>query len=68
MKRKEIMNKLAFLQADFEEMDSIVVMKEDAELIEETRKLLIKEQAFRDNVWIAGAIILLIVTLIWCYC
>lgn len=66
IKEMEMLNKLDELKRAFETYDTIVVLDEDKELMDQVIKWSIKQMEFRDNVRIVLMLILLALVIVIC--
>lgn len=66
IKEMEMLNKLDELKGAFETYDTIVVLEEDKELMNQVIKWSIKQMEFRDNVRIVLMLILLALVIVIC--
>lgn len=66
IKEMEMLNKLDELKGAFETYDTIVVLEEDKEFMDQVIKWSIKQMEFRDNIRIVLMLILLALTIVIC--
>lgn len=66
IKEMEMLNKLDELKGAFETYDTIVVLDEDKELMDQVIKWSIKQMEFRDNIRIVLMLILLALAIVIC--
>lgn len=67
MTNKELLNNLDQLSQDFGRLDSMLVLPEDKRIIDETIKRICEKEDTKYNKMIICSLILLAVTLIFCY-
>lgn len=66
IKEMEMLNKLDELKGAFETYDTIVVLEEDKEFMDQVIKWSIKQMEFRDNIRIVLMLILLALVIVLC--
>lgn len=66
IKEMEMLNKLDELKGAFETYDTIIVLDEDKELMDQVIKWSIKQMEFRDNIRIVLVLILLALVIVLC--
>lgn len=66
IKEMEMLDKLDELKGAFETYDTIIVLDEDKELMDQVIKWSIKQMEFRDNIRIVLMLILLALTIVIC--
>lgn len=67
MSNTELLNNLDQLSQDFGRLDSMLVLPEDKKIIDETIKRICEKEDTKYNKMIICSLILLAVTLIFCY-
>lgn len=67
MSNKELLNNLDQLSQDFGRLDSMLVLPEDKKIIDETIERICEKEDTKYNKMIICSLILLTVTLIFCY-
>ncbi|MFQ9546310.1 MAG: hypothetical protein ACLR02_14990 [Clostridium sp.] len=66
IKEMEMLDKLDELKGAFETYDTIIVLDEDKELMDQVIKWSIKQMEFRDNIRIVLMLILLALVIVLC--
>ena len=66
IKEMEMLDKLDELKGAFETYDTIIVLDEDKELMDQVIKWSIKQMEFRDNIRIVLMLILLALVIVFC--